>query len=75
MILIRNLTDLTIGKQLPLATDRSNSADLTRINQYRKIVLKRCRGTLSAKEFTLYWDDISRVSKSEKKAYLKKIKC
>lgn len=59
--LIRNLTEITVGDVLPVASDTSEGADLYRLKYYRNMIVHRWDGTLSDKKFEECWSDISQV--------------
>lgn len=59
--LIRNMTDIQIGMELPLPTQVSVGDDLTRIRYYRNKIA-HTENFLNDAEFNIYWEDISQVN-------------
>lgn len=59
--LIRNLTTIAIGDALPVASDTSQGADLSRLKHYRNKIVHCGVGILSDKEFEECWTEISQV--------------
>ncbi|XP_063426878.1 uncharacterized protein LOC134710450 [Mytilus trossulus] len=57
--LIRNLTQITVGEKLPLQTDTSDGADLSRVKYYRNKLVHSEKVAVSDKPFQEYWTDIS----------------
>ncbi|CAC5422317.1 unnamed protein product [Mytilus coruscus] len=56
--LIRHLTPIQIGDILPLQSDVSNGADLSRLKYYRNKFAHHDAWTLTNKDFETYWNDI-----------------
>ncbi|CAG2230345.1 unnamed protein product [Mytilus edulis] len=59
--LIRNLTEISVGDVLPVASDTSEGADLYRLKHYRNMIVHHWDGTLSDKKFEECWTDISQA--------------
>ncbi|XP_071135690.1 ankyrin-1-like [Mytilus edulis] len=59
--LIRNLTTISIGDALPVASDTSQGADLSRLKHYRNKIVHCGVGILSDKEFEECWTEISQA--------------
>ncbi|VDI02299.1 Hypothetical predicted protein [Mytilus galloprovincialis] len=57
--LIRHLTPIPVGDILPLTTDISEGADLSRLKYYRNQISHSDTGTLSETDFHQWWTDIS----------------
>ncbi|CAG2206979.1 ANK [Mytilus edulis] len=57
--LIRHLTPIPVGDILPLTTDISEGADLSRLKYYRNKISHSDTGTLSETDFHQWWTDIS----------------
>ncbi|CAG2230421.1 unnamed protein product [Mytilus edulis] len=62
MLLIRNLTEITISSILPLPFQMGLGDDLSRIHFYRNKIAHVDDATLSDTEFTKYWEDITQNS-------------
>ncbi|CAC5401627.1 unnamed protein product [Mytilus coruscus] len=56
--LIRHLTPIQIGYILPLKSDVSDGADLSRLKYYRNMIAHYDAWTLTSKDFETYWNDI-----------------
>ncbi|CAC5421615.1 unnamed protein product [Mytilus coruscus] len=61
MLLIRNLTEITISSILPLPSQISLCDDLTRIHFYRNKIAHVEDATISETDFTKYWDDTTQA--------------
>ncbi|VDI79534.1 Hypothetical predicted protein [Mytilus galloprovincialis] len=59
--LLRHLANIKIEDCLPLSSDKSVAADLSRIKTYRNKVEHCEKGILSHQEFNKYWNDISQA--------------
>lgn len=59
--LIRHLTPIPVGDILPLTTDISEGADLSRLKYYRNKISHSGTGILSETDFHQWWTDISEV--------------
>lgn len=62
MLLIRNLTEITISSVLPLPFQMGLGDDLSRIHFYRNKIAHVDDATISDTEFTKYWDEITQVT-------------
>lgn len=62
--LLRNLTEQYESDVLPLETDKSKAAYLMRLRDYRNAIVHNKELTLSKKDFTKYWENITDVSLS-----------
>lgn len=60
--LLRNLAKINIQDNLPLSTDTSEEAALSRIKFYRNEIAHNESGTLTEQLFHQYWGEISQVS-------------
>ncbi|XP_076087737.1 uncharacterized protein LOC143058158 [Mytilus galloprovincialis] len=56
--LIRHLTPIQVGDILPLKSDVSEGADLSRLKYYRNMFAHRDAWKLTSKDFETYWFDI-----------------
>ncbi|XP_063408943.1 uncharacterized protein LOC134692421 [Mytilus trossulus] len=61
MLLIRNLTEITISSILPLPSQVGLSDDLARIHFYRNKIAHVEDATISDTDFTKYWDEITQA--------------
>ncbi|XP_063409032.1 ankyrin-1-like [Mytilus trossulus] len=58
---LRNLANINIQDNLPVSTDRTDEAALSRIKFYRNEIAHNDSGTLTEKQFHQYWDEISQA--------------
>lgn len=61
--LLTNLTNLIHYDQLPVGTDKTQSADFGRIKFYRNHIAHNKDGMMESLFFNNTWDDISGVCK------------
>ncbi|VDI62991.1 Hypothetical predicted protein [Mytilus galloprovincialis] len=59
--LIKNLTNIEVGDELPFSGNETDGADLTRIKYYRNKIMHSNDGIVSESTFKSWWDEISRV--------------
>lgn len=59
--LIKNLTQIPVGDKLPVETDTSKGADLSRVKYYRNMLYHSKNETLSDELFQKYWTELSEV--------------
>ncbi|VDI52901.1 Hypothetical predicted protein, partial [Mytilus galloprovincialis] len=57
--LIRHLTQIQVSDSLPIPTDISEGADLSRLKYYRNQVAHCDNGVLTDHQFNDYWTEIS----------------
>lgn len=60
--LIRNLTPIQVSDKLPISTNLTVGADLSRIKFYRNKIAHSEDGFISSIDFQEYWNDIKMVS-------------
>ncbi|CAG2243413.1 unnamed protein product [Mytilus edulis] len=59
--LIKNLTNIEVGDELPFSRNETDGADLTRIKYYRNKIMHSNDGIVSESTFKSWWDEISRA--------------
>ncbi|XP_071145822.1 uncharacterized protein [Mytilus edulis] len=59
--LLRNLAKINIQDNLPVSTDTTEEAALSRIKFYRNEIAHNDSGTLREKQFHQYWEEISKA--------------
>ena len=61
IVLIRNLTLITISDVVPVSSDVTEGADLSRLKYYRNQVAHHYSGTLTDIQYQEWWKDITQV--------------
>lgn len=64
--LLRNLAKINIKDNLPVPTDKSEEAALSRIKYYRNEITHNECGTLPEQQFHQLWKEVSQVSLTSK---------
>lgn len=64
--LLRNLAKINTKDNLPVSTDKSEEAALSRIKYYRNEIAHNESGTLPEQQFHQLWKEVSQVSLTSK---------